>query len=72
MTLEELILGTSFNLSGENESTGRTWSAWGQFASDTFKGKEGDLNLEGKVKTGFLGADSASGNWRWRGGCFNK
>ena len=64
MTLKELIHGTSFNLSGKNESTGRTWSAWGQFASDTFKGKEGDLNLEGKVNTGFLGVDSASGNWR--------
>ena len=64
MTLEELVHGTSFNLSGENESTGRTWSAWGQFTSDNFKGSEGDLSLEGKVKTGFLGADSASGNWR--------
>ena len=64
MTLEELMYGTSFNLSGENEGTGRTWSAWGQFASDNFKGKEGDLNLEGKVNTGFLGVDSASGNWR--------
>ena len=64
MTLEELIHGTSFNLSGENESTGRTWSAWGQFNSDNFKGKEGDVNLEGKVNTGFLGADLASGHWR--------
>ena len=64
MTLEELIHGTSFSLSGEDEGTGRTWSAWGQFASDTFKGKEGDLNLEGKINTGFLGVDSASGNWR--------
>ena len=64
MTLEELAHGTSFNLSGENESTGRTWSAWGQFASDNFKGKEGDLDLEGKVTTGFLGIDSTNGNWR--------
>ena len=64
MTLEELAHGTSFNLSSEDESTGRTWSAWGQFASDNFKGKEGDVNLEGKVNTGFLGVDLASGNWR--------
>ena len=64
MTLEELAHGTSFNLSGENESTGRTWSAWGQFASDYFEGKEDDLSLEGKVKTGFLGADVTHGNWR--------
>ena len=64
MTLEELMYETSFSLSGKDESTGRTWSAWGQFASDNFKGKEGDVNLEGKVNTGFLGVDSASGNWR--------
>ena len=63
MTLEELIHGTSFNLSGENEG-GRTWSAWGQFANDYFEGEEGDVNLEGKVKTGFLGADLTSENWR--------
>ena len=72
MTLGELVHGTSFNLSGEDESTGRTWSAWGQFASDNFKGKEGDLDLEGKVNTGFLGADLTSENWRGGGGCFNK
>ena len=64
MTLEELALGTSFKLSDEDESTGRTWSAWGQFSRDNFKGKEGELNLEGEVTTGFLGADLASGNWR--------
>ena len=66
MTLEELTQGTSFNLSGKNESTGSTLSAWGQFASDSFKGKEGDVNLEGKVTSGFLGVDRA--NEHWRGG----
>ncbi len=64
MTLEELAHGTSFNLSGGNGSTGIAWSAWGQFASDSFKGKEGDVNLEGKVASGFVGADLASGHWR--------
>ena len=64
MTLEELAHGTSFNLSGENESTGRTWSAWGQFTSDYFEGKEDDLSLEGKVTSGFLGADVTHGNWQ--------
>ena len=64
MTLEELTQGTSFNLSGKNESTGSTLSAWGQFASDSFKGKEGDVNLEGKVTSGFLGVDRANGQWR--------
>ena len=64
MTLEELALGTSFNLSAKDENTGSTLSAWGQFANDNFKGKEGDLNLDGKVTTGFLGADVTSGNLR--------
>ena len=64
MTLEELAHGTSFNLSSKNEGTGRTVSAWGQFASDNFEGAEGDLSVEGKVTSGFLGADVASGHWR--------
>ena len=64
MTLEELAHGTSFNLSGENKSTGKSWSAWGNFASDNFEGKAGDVDLEGKVTSAFLGADLASGNWR--------
>ena len=64
MALEELIFGTSFNLGRKDEDTGRTWSAWGQFVSDYFEGKEDDLSLEGKVKTGFLGADVTHGNWR--------
>ena len=64
MNLEDLAQGTSFNLSGKNESTGRTWSAWGQFASDNFRGEEGDISVEGEVTSGFLGADLASGHWR--------
>ena len=64
MTLEELANGTSFNLAGESKSTGKSWAAWGQFASDNFEGKAGDVNLERKVTSGFLGADLVSGNWR--------
>ena len=62
--LEELILGTSFNLSGKNEERGQTWSTWGQVSKDGFEGKTGNFNVEGKVTTGFLGADVTSGNWR--------
>ena len=64
MTLEELVLGTSFNLGMKNKDTGNTWSAWGQVANDRFKGEEGEVSVEGKVTSGFLGADVTSGNWR--------
>ena len=64
MTLEDLANGTSFNIGMENESTGSTWSAWGKFANDRFEGEADDVNLEGKVTSGLLGADLASGNWR--------
>ena len=64
MTLEELVLGTSFNLGMKNKDTGNTWSAWGQVANDRFKGEEGEVSVEGKVTSGFLGADVTSGHWR--------
>ena len=64
MTLEELVLGTSFNLGMKNKDTGNTWSAWGQVANDRFKGEEDEVSVEGKVTSGFLGADVTSGNWR--------
>ena len=65
MTLEDLADGgTFFNLGMENESTESAWFTWGKFASESFEGEADDVNLEGNVKSGFLGVDHASGNWR--------
>ena len=64
MTMEEVMQGTSFNLGVVNQNTGRTWAIWGQFAQDNFEGREEGLTLQGEVRSGFLGADLKSKNWR--------
>ena len=64
MSLEEITKGTSFNLGVQNENTGQTLSAGGKFANDRFEGKADNVNLEGNVTSGFLGADLSGGNWR--------
>ena len=65
MTLEELAHGTSFNLSGENKSTGSNLVRLGtSLPTTSFEGKADDVDLEGQVTSAFLGADLSSGNWR--------
>ena len=60
MTLEELLLGTSFHLSsGEGEPGDPSFAAWGRFAQSGFEGEAGGTSMDGTVTTGFLGADAA-------------
>ncbi|MYE58423.1 MAG: autotransporter outer membrane beta-barrel domain-containing protein, partial [Alphaproteobacteria bacterium] len=63
MTGRELLLGSSFSLTGETDSSGGSLAFWGRAAQSSFDGKEGDLALDGTVTTGMLGADYARGRW---------
>ena len=61
-----MVLGTRFQLSGANEGPAPGFTAWGHFATDTFKGRSEGVRVEGDVTSGFLGADV--GNARWLAG----
>ena len=62
VTGRELVLGSSFSLTGESPDGGTT-GFWGRAAVSGFDGREGDLSLDGEVTTGLLGADYATGRW---------
>ena len=62
VTGRELVLGSTFSLTGET-SDGGTAGFWGRAAVSGFDGREGDLSLDGEVTTGLLGADYGPGRW---------
>ena len=62
VTGRELVLGSSFSLTGETPGGG-TAGFWGWGAVSGFDGREGDLSLDGEVTTGLLGADYGRGRW---------
>ena len=62
VTGRELVLGSTFSLTGET-SDGGTAGFWGRAAVSGFDGREGDLSLDGEVTTGLLGADYGRGRW---------
>ena len=58
MTPGEILLGTSFSLSAGEARPGSTAiGAWGHFATSQFEGTEEDVDHEGDVLTGVIGAD---------------
>ena len=67
MTGRDLLLGSSFSLTGETDASGGSMAFWGRAAHGTFDGEErGDgttLGLDGEVTTGMLGADYAREKW---------
>ena len=62
VTARDLLTGSSFALTAENENGG-TASLWGRGAVSRFAGREGDLILDGEVTSAMLGADWAQGPW---------
>ena len=60
MTLEQFLLGTSFHLaaSERKEAGGPGMAVWGRFATTSFEGEAGGIDMDGTVTTGFLGADA--------------
>ncbi|MCY4429983.1 MAG: autotransporter outer membrane beta-barrel domain-containing protein [Rhodospirillales bacterium] len=63
MTARELLLGSSFSLTGRKDGSGGSMAFWGRAAQGSFAGAEDDLSLDGEVTTGMLGADYARGRW---------
>ena len=56
----DMILGTSFALTGGSEDGGFA-SVWARAAVTGFDGREGDVVLDGEVTTGMVGADYEQG-----------
>ena len=63
MTARDALLGSSFSLTGEKDSSGGSMAFWGRAAQARFDGAEGTFSLDGTVTTGMLGADYARGRW---------
>ena len=63
LTQRDLIVGTSFALTGGSAEGGGFVSLWGQGSIAGFDGREGSLTVDGEVTTGLLGADFASERW---------
>ncbi|MYE58875.1 MAG: hypothetical protein F4X35_04740 [Alphaproteobacteria bacterium] len=74
MTMQEVLRGSSFSLTGEADSSGGTLSFWGgtpgsgglvsgsQFAGDQ-RGDGTAVGLHGETATALLGTDYARGRW---------
>ena len=63
MTLGEALLGSSFTLTGAEDSSGGSMAFWGRAAQSSFDGREGTFSLDGETNTAMLGADYARGKW---------
>ena len=63
LTQRDLIVGTSFALTGGSSEGGGFASLWGRASIAGFDGREGSLTLDGEVTTGLIGADWASADW---------
>ena len=64
LTSRELLLGSSFHLSSdEDEAQGTRWSAWGQAAQTRFDGKQVDVSVDGDIFTGIAGVEGDWDQW---------
>ncbi len=63
MTARDVLLGSSFSLTGATDGSGGSMAFWGRAAQGSFDGREGTFSLDGTVTTGMLGADYARGKW---------
>ncbi len=63
MTMRDIVLGSSFSLTGAADASGGSMAFWGRAAQGSFDGREGTFSLDGAVTTGMLGADYARGKW---------
>ena len=57
MSQRDLLLGTSFSLTGGSDARSGHYALWGRGAVSRFDGREGALTLDGEVASAFLGAD---------------
>ena len=63
VTAHDLLLGSSFTATGEEDGTGGSIAFWGRAAQSSFDGREGTFSLDGEATSAMLGADYARGNW---------
>ena len=63
MSGQELLLGSSFQLSSGGDSGSPAWTAWGEVATSGFEAEVDDTRLDGNVTSGFLGADVGTARW---------
>ena len=64
MTGRALLLGSSFQLASAGAAGAPAWAAWGRFAADGFEADDdGGIRVDGRVTSGFLGADYSPGPW---------
>ena len=63
MSERELLLGSSFALTGEADASGGTVGLWARAAQSSFDGKAKGRAIDGEVTTGMLGADYARESW---------
>ena len=63
MTARDVLLGSSFSLTGEADGSGGSMAFWGRGSQARFDGREGTFSLDGTATTAMLGADYARGRW---------
>ena len=63
MTARDVLLGSSFSLTGETDGSGGSMAFWGRGSQARFDGREGTFSLDGTATTAMLGADYARGKW---------
>ena len=60
---DAMMLGSAFQLSAGGEGGAATFTGWGRFATDGFEAEADNARLDGKVTSGFFGADMAREDW---------
>ena len=63
MSGQELLLGSSFQLSSGAEAGKTAWTAWGEVGTGGFEAQEDDTRLDGNVTTAFFGGDVGNADW---------
>ena len=63
MTGRELLFGSSFRLSSGGERGAPAFTGWGHFSTGGFDAETKELRLDGKVNSGFIGADFGRDRW---------
>ena len=57
LTLEDVAQDLSFAVGARDEANESGWALWGEVVNTQFEGAEGNLQIEGDVTSGFLGAE---------------
>ena len=61
--LRQLLMGSYFTYSGEENGTGGILGAWGRGAVSNFSGTDDALQIDGDLASATLGADYVRGDW---------